>query len=149
MDTLEFASPEIFPHHKPRLRIPTPRVLVVDDDDAFRELLGEFLWEAGYQVLPASDGLDAFWRIDPQIGDEGVGTEVDLVLLDMLMPRMTGLQFAAHLRAWTLNTPVVTMTAFPDATFYRNSYELGCVAAFAKPFSFIQLLDVIDDLFDR
>lgn len=149
MDTLDFASPEIFAFERPRRRVVAPRVLVVDDDAAFRDLLVEFLWEAGYQVQAACDGLDAFRQIDPRIEDEGVDTSIDLVILDMSMPRMTGLQFAAHLRAWSLSTPVVAMTAFPDAQFYRQTCELGCAAAFAKPFSVFQLLDFIDRFFDR
>ncbi len=149
MEFLDYASPEIFPTDRPRRHVATPNVLVVDDDTAFRELLVEFLWEAGYRVQAACDGLDAFRHVDPRIEDEGVVSDIDLVLLDMSMPRMTGLQFAAHLRAWSLTTPVITMTAFPGSAFYRNSWELGCVAAFAKPFSFVNLLAFADDFFDR
>ena len=149
-DAIEFYSgPEVYERrHSPRA-VTTPTVLVVDDDPAFRELLTEFMWDAGYRVREAGDGVEAFLGVDPRISDEGVSTEIDLVVVDLYMPRMSGLEFLAHIRRWSLTLPVITMSAFPDAKFYRTSYELGCAAAFAKPFSFFEFIDFTDSLFNR
>lgn len=158
MDSIEYwTAPEVFEPQRPKKVVAIPTVLVVDDDAAFRELLAEFLWDAGYRVREAVDGLDAIRRVrtasntSADLGeqDSSAATEIDLVIVDLCMPNMSGLELAAQLRSCSLTLPVITMSAFPDAAFYRNSYEIGCVAAFAKPFSFFEFLKYIDSLFDR
>ena len=66
------------------------RILVVDDEPALRELFSEVLARAGYEVSTANDGAEALDRLRTE--------SFDLLLLDIWMPRMTGLEVLGHLR---------------------------------------------------
>ena len=70
----------------------SPRILVVDDDHAMRRILQELLEDEGYEVDSATDGLDALEKLDQQ------RIVYDVILQDLGMPRMDGLQFVQGLR---------------------------------------------------
>src|SRR6476620_4181143 len=80
-----------------------PRVLVVDDDEYVRHLLASALRFAGFVIDTCADGLTAMERI----GD----FEPDLVLLDVMMPKLDGLEVCRRLRASGVETPIIFLTA--------------------------------------
>lgn len=107
-------------------------VLVVDDDPSIRETVTEVLVAEGYQVLEAGDGREALDRLDG-ILDRCV------VLLDLAMPRMNGLEVLAELsrRGQTGRTPVLVMSANAHP---REIDFPQVVALLRKPFELDELL---------
>jgi diguanylate cyclase (GGDEF)-like protein len=116
----------------PAARIPSaqaPLALIVDDDPALRMLAREALEEGGLRIEEAEDGeagLAAFQELRPNI-----------VLLDVMMPRMDGFEACAQLRklACGVNTPVLMMTGLDDSASIERAYESGATDFITKPIS--------------
>ena len=102
-----------------------PTVLVVDDDESIRTLVGRSLTQAGYDVLTAEDAIVA--------GHLVLGRPPDLILLDVHMPYMNGFEFAAALKGD--NTlpfiPIIFLTVEADG--HDRAMELGAVGYVRKP----------------
>ena len=116
------------------------RILVVDDDPTVRELLSLQLGLAGHEVTTADDG-DA--------GLSAVGEQVpDLVVLDVMMPRMSGWEVLEHLRQEPRSSRprVLLLTARDLPDDRRRGYELGASAVLSKPPAEQDLLDTVDAL---
>jgi two-component system, cell cycle sensor histidine kinase and response regulator CckA len=89
-------------------------VLVVDDDDGVRRIMARKVEQAGYRVLTARDGLEALTLLEQS------GTEVHLVVCDLLMPRLDGYELAARMAASANAPEVIFMSAFrSDVEFDR------------------------------
>jgi DNA-binding NarL/FixJ family response regulator len=101
-------------------------ILIVDNSDMVRASLRKFLErEMGFKVCgEASDGLDALEKV-PQL-------EPDLVILDLAMPRMNGLQAARKLRTLPVNIPIILFTMYSDALQLRDVEDAGVDAVVAK-----------------
>ncbi len=87
------------------------RILIVEDEKDYRDVLVEILQAEGFSVLQAEDGQQAL--------DVMKNTDVDLILLDMLMPKMDGVTFLYYLRN-TLNKkyiPIIILTNFTEAAY--------------------------------
>jgi len=108
-----------------------PRVLVVDDDPAIRQVIALALGDEGYEVDVAADGraaLAAIARHHP-----------DLILLDMKMPGADGWEFVRHYRArYERQAPIVVLTAAPDVA--ERGEAVHAAAYLAKPFDLDALL---------
>jgi CheY-like chemotaxis protein len=114
------------------------RILVVDDSPTIRKVVGSILEARAYQALLAADGQEAL---------DMLGTEqVDLVLLDFVMPRMNGYQFCRELRAHPelKNLPVVLMSAKGDKIRGQFVQQTGAIDAITKPFDARGLIAVIE-----
>lgn len=107
-------------------------ILVVDDDPFIRTLLAAWLQEAGYGVLTADDGLQALEQIRRKCPD--------LVLLDLMMPRLDGYGVAQFIRhqADTCNLPIIVLSA--DVRAPQNLAGLHVDAFLSKPFDLDELL---------
>ena len=108
---------------------PRPLVLVAEDDPDVRELIARKLRGEGMDVMGVGDGLSAL---------EAARTmRPDLVLLDVMMPGMTGLQICEELRSHvaTRNLPVVLITARARAVDIETGYLAGADDYIVKPFS--------------
>jgi two-component system, OmpR family, alkaline phosphatase synthesis response regulator PhoP len=106
-----------------------PRILVVDDEEDLQELLRYDLTQEGFTVICASSGEEAV---------EKAGTEtLDLILLDLMLPGLDGLQVTKLLKAnpRTQNTPIVMLTARGEETDIVKGLELGAEDYITKPFS--------------
>ncbi len=112
---------------------PAMAILVVDDDPGMRSLLQDFLAEEGYSVDTARDGSEALTRLSSRMPG--------LVLLDLNMPRMDGIELFAHLRARELGVPVVFMSAGDRPQRVAERY--GAADWLAKPFTLEALLTVV------
>jgi two-component system cell cycle sensor histidine kinase/response regulator CckA len=107
------------------------RVLLVDDNDHVRRTLSRVLDTAGFSVAVAHSGVDAL-RI---LGESE--TPFDLILTDIIMPAVSGIDLASRLREGGDSTPVLFMSGFADS----NQREIGILGNFiAKPFTSCQLI---------
>jgi CheY-like chemotaxis protein len=101
----------------------TLTVLVVDDDDAVRDVIARELKQEGYRVLTAADGQEALTVIEQS------GIEVHLVVCDLVMPRLDGYQLASRLAELSNAPEIIFITAF------RSDLELdGLPVVLTKPF---------------
>jgi DNA-binding response OmpR family regulator len=102
------------------------RILLVDDDEAIRKLLSFPLERDGYEVIQAADGEEALARFGEQ--------PVDLVVLDLMLPRLDGLEVCKQLRARSM-VPIIMLTARDDELDKVLGLELGADDYVTKPFS--------------
>jgi DNA-binding response OmpR family regulator len=103
-----------------------PRILLVDDEESIQTLLSYPLRKDGYEVVQASDGGEALERFS-----EG---SFDLVVLDVMMPRLDGLETCRRLRA-TSTVPIIMLTAKAEEIDKVLGLELGADDYITKPFS--------------
>jgi DNA-binding response OmpR family regulator len=101
-------------------------ILLVDDEDSIQTLLTYPLERDGYRVVQARDGEDALQRF----ADE----EVDLVVLDIMLPRLDGLEVCKRLRSQS-NVPIIMLTARGEELDKVLGLELGADDYITKPFS--------------
>jgi len=119
----------------------TKRVLIVDDDlsivRVLQDALGLFRHEHTYAVQTAADGAEGLAALERG--------QFDLVLLDMYMPRMTGLELLTEMRRRGLQTPVLMLTGNEDSRSAASALASGIFAYVPKPFD-LQQLEVLVSL---
>jgi DNA-binding response OmpR family regulator len=101
-------------------------ILLVDDEDAVQKLLTYPLERDGYRVVPARDGEEALERFERE--------HVDLVVLDIMLPKLDGLEVCKRLRAMS-QVPIIMLTARDDELDKVVGLELGADDYITKPFS--------------
>jgi two-component system, OmpR family, response regulator ChvI len=97
-----------------------PHVLLIDDDDLFRESLGLNLIDEGYEVTSFDSGAEALAFLDN-------GGSADVILLDWRMPQLTGLEMLRRLRARDIVIPVIFLTALSDDIYEEAALAGGAV----------------------
>jgi len=117
--------------------------LVVEDDAPVRELVAETLWTEGYSILAARDGHQAIELLDEVILPAGAPC---VVVLDMMMPRVSGVGVLDHLKERGCKLPVVAMSASP--MHLAAAQAAGTNATLAKPFDLDQLVAMVDSYSD-
>lgn len=117
------------------------RLLLVDDDDSIRTSLGRALELEGYQIEVAGDGDTALDRID--------GGRFDAILLDVMMPGLSGLEVARALRSVGDATPILILTARHEVTDRVAGLDAGADDYLPKPFALDELLARIRALLRR
>jgi DNA-binding response OmpR family regulator len=110
----------------------TPRVLVVEDDDAIAQVLQRSLRMEGYEVRIAGDGVDAL--------DEAHGFLPDLVILDLGLPRLDGVDVAKTLRRGGDDVPILVLTARDGVEARVEGLDAGADDYLVKPFERQELL---------
>ena len=112
-------------------------ILIVDDEEGVRELLSAGLEPRGFKTVTASDGIEAF--------DKAVALEPDLILLDVMMPRMNGWDTLKRLRNEdkTKHIPVVMLTARGETDALLRSEKERVVDYFIKPIDMEELLTFV------
>ena len=108
-----------------------PHVLVIDDDNRLRDLLGKFLGEHGFLVVTASDAADA--------RDKMTLFAFDIIVLDLMMPGENGLDFAEDLRRRS-KIPILMLTAMGEPENRIEGLERGADDYLVKPFEPKELL---------
>jgi DNA-binding response OmpR family regulator len=102
-----------------------PFVLLVEDDETVSEVVQRYLEREGFHVEVVADGADAVSRF---------GEDVDLIVLDIMLPSMDGLEVCRQLRNKS-NVPIIMLTALGDESDRIMGLELGADDYLAKPFS--------------
>ena len=101
-------------------------ILVVDDDDRIRELLRRYLSQLGYRVTTSPDGEKARQLLEQLM--------FDLVVLDVMMPKMDGFELLQHIRQRDKVTPVILLTARGESSDRIEGLKIGADDYIAKPF---------------
>ncbi|HLH21271.1 MAG TPA: response regulator [Chloroflexota bacterium] len=114
-----------------------PPVMVVEDDESLRELLAHYLGREGYPVEQAADGAAALRALERR---RALGAPPGLVLLDLMLPRVSGLDVLAHLNAAGADVPVVVMSVYDHLL---SKAAAGAQGVLIKPFDLEQLLPVV------
>ena len=112
------------------------RVLVADDSEAILLLLRTRLEMEGYEVATASDGqevVETLARVDPD-------QEPDIILLDAMMPRMSGLDVLRVLRDEGREIPILIVSAHREGEALDRAQDMGADGCIAKPIDFDELL---------
>lgn len=107
-------------------------VLVVDDEERVRRFLTQSLVQEGHTVVGAADGMAALEQLAQR--------QVDLVLLDMVMPRCNGLQVLGALAGETTAPPVIVLSAVSDVGARVQALDRGAVDFVTKPFHTAELV---------
>jgi two-component system response regulator MprA len=116
-----------------------PRVLVIDDDPSILEVVEIALTERGYEVLLADDGAEGLSRVERD--------KPDLVVLDMVMPRRSGMTVLERLKQWGPRSPHIIVLSASDHPKQREfAMECGAEAFLSKPVDIDVLADHIDQL---
>jgi two-component system chemotaxis response regulator CheY len=131
---LDRVSP--FPLPSTRMTAQAPGILVVDDDEEVRGVVGEILTSEGYLVLPATNGAEALSLLER--------ARVSLALLDMRMPVLDGWGFAKVLRTRSSRPPILIMSAAPNGQQWAD--DIGAAGCVAKPFDLLDLLSQVQRL---
>lgn len=106
-------------------------IVVVDDEQKIREMIGSYLHNEGFETLEAEDGVAAVKLVEDY--------EVDLVLLDVMMPNMDGLQALREIRMISRKMPVIMLTARTEELDKLLGLEMGADDYITKPFSMREL----------
>lgn len=110
-------------------------VLVVDDQLGVRRLLFEALKDDFKAVYTAGSGMEAIEKVKE--------TNPDLVVMDMKMPRMNGLEVLKQLRSLNYNCPVIMMTAYGELEIVAQAIKMGVKKHITKPFDLKDLRQLI------
>ncbi len=108
-----------------------PLVLVVDDEKTLRDFVRRNLEVRGYDVVNASNGLEALAEFTTQ--------NIDLVILDLMMPRMDGLETTRRIRQRSM-VPIIILTALDEESDKIKAFDLGADDYLTKPFGVGELL---------
>ena len=111
------------------------RVLLVDDEQGMRDTLGDILEEIDLQVHQAANGQEAMDKIKAH--------EYGLVLMDIRMPVVDGVEALTQIKRLRPGLPVIMMTAYTDAAEVEEAFRQGAEAVMYKPLDIPRLLDLI------
>jgi len=111
------------------------RLLIAEDDDDMRRMLISALRVDGYEILEARTGLELVEHLQPWLRRAPGGTAIDVVITDVQMPHVSGLEVLRALqRAHGVPPVIIIITAFGDPQLHRSARALGAEFVFDKPF---------------
>jgi two-component system cell cycle sensor histidine kinase/response regulator CckA len=122
----------------------TETILLVEDEEILRELGVEVLGSLGYRMLVASDGTEAV-----RILSSEAGSDIDLVVTDLVMPRMSGRELVTWMGERFGAMPVLFMSGYTDDEIIRNAVEGAEIEYLQKPFTPKALAHKIREVLDR
>jgi DNA-binding response OmpR family regulator len=114
------------------------KLLITDDDRDFRESLAEGLNRRGFDTILAADGQEAIEIIKHE--------SLQLIMLDIHMPRLGGLETLAEVRRFGMELPCILMSANLDDVILRQANSLNSTSVIAKPFSLKTITAIIDGI---
>lgn len=111
------------------------KILIVDDQFGIRILLNEVFQKEGYQTFQAANGVQALDIVTKEIPD--------LVLLDMKIPGMDGIEILKRMKKLDQEIRVIIMTAYGELDMIQEAKDLGALTHFAKPFDIDDLREAV------
>lgn len=120
----------------------TETILFVEDEESVRELVGEYLSARGYRVLEASDGLQALDLAEKHQG------AIQLLITDVVMPRLSGRELAARLAAKRPGLKVLYISGYTDDSIFRHGVLEGGMAFLQKPFNLKSIAQKVREVLD-
>ena len=111
---------------------PPKKILVVDDSSTTRMLEQMILSKGSYRVVTAKDGEEAVAKAKSEAPD--------LILMDVIMPRMDGFEALQRIRAADARTPIIMVTPRGEAVNMEHGYASGCTEYLTKPIDAVELL---------
>ena len=121
-------------------------ILVVDDEQNMRNTLAFILETANYHVTTAAEGRSALEEI---LAARGGDRPVDLLITDMRLPGLTGLQLIDELNYLKIKIPVLVITAYGDRSLLLELERTGCTDYLDKPFDYKELVRRVDSLMEK
>jgi DNA-binding NtrC family response regulator len=116
-----------------------PRLLLIDDEDRFRETLSKRLSETGYNVSEAADGNQALDRLATD--------KYDVAILDIQMPGLNGIETLAEIRARNLGVEVIMLTGHGDVSSAVEGMRMGAYDYLMKPCEYEYLVVKIQEAY--
>lgn len=107
------------------------KILLLEDDAILSDILTHHLRECGFEVDHVEDGESAL--------DQAYASKFDLMILDINVPKKSGLEVVKTLREYNNTTPTIIVTAYQDTTHMKNGFESGCDDYIKKPFDLEEL----------
>ncbi len=114
----------------------TPQILIVEDDEAMREFLCQAISRSGYYVEAVQDGTEALRRVEE--------SHFDLLLTDIRMPGLDGLELARLVRRRYPNLSVLLVTAYVQDALGATDLDGAGVDVLSKPFNLSELIDRVE-----
>ncbi|MGE5405317.1 MAG: response regulator [Acidobacteriota bacterium] len=117
------------------------KVLIVDDQKGVRRLLEELFEKEGYEVTVAADGRESLDKVRESIPD--------IILMDMKMPNMNGLEASQEIFKIKSDIPIIMMTAYGEMEIVQKALEIGVKKYITKPFDIIDLRNMVRDVLNN
>ena len=117
------------------------KVLLVEDEEKLATLLKNAIGDSFYSFTLAKDGqegLEKFLSISP-----------DIIITDIMMPRLTGLEMAKEIRKIDENIPIIILSAFSESDKFLDAIDVGVVKYLIKPFDPEELLDCVESIGEK
>ena len=112
-----------------------PLVLLVEDDFAFRRSVTAYLEDSGFQVIEADDGVQALEILNQR--------SPDIIISDLRMPRMSGLELLEALKEWPGAAPVIMISGTADKVLLAETTLSGAAAYLTKPIADLAVLETV------
>ncbi len=128
-------------HPLPKNQQRPPCVLIAEDDQALRELLSFALCRAGFSVACCNNGKRLLEMLENGIDD--ASTAADIVITDLRMPAMSGLEVLEALFDRPERPPVICMTAFGDSKTHQTAIRFGATHTIDKPFDIDEMIELV------
>lgn len=105
-----------------------PKIMVVDDEREVCDVISSYFGKRGYEVIVATSGEEALAKLSSE--------KPTLILLDIYMPQMDGIECLQHIKEMNKQTPVIMVTCANDTEIAKNAMRLGAVDYLVKPLFF-------------
>jgi DNA-binding NtrC family response regulator len=115
------------------------KVLVIDDEEVIRDLLKKVLYKEGYDIYTAANGISALEKIKT--------TDYDMLLLDLKMPKMGGMELLAKIKKLNKNPIIIIVTGYGTINTAKEAIKLGYFDYIIKPFNVDDIIIVIKKAF--
>jgi len=114
------------------------RIMIIEDDEEMRSLLKDFFEEEGFEIDSVSNGVDALRKLSKD--------HFDIVITDIRMPGLTGLDILPRIRRLKPEIPIIVMTAYGSDDLRRRSLERGATIYLEKPIHLSKLRRLIREM---
>lgn len=116
----------------------TKKILIIDDDMTALDIVDFLFEDKGYEVVRRADGISALECV--------VEESPNIILIDLMMPKMNGQECIRHLRAKGISVPIVAFTAVDDPEVHQDAIQAGGNLVLTKPCKPNKLIKHIEDL---